>query len=190
MACASVPALAAQGDSGFGLEGGGALVDLDDAATELGQALANATGRTTTYTYEESTAAFRIYGFYSLTDQIDAEIGYFYTGSIDADYSFSGTSDKFSIGLEADGFDYGVRFKPDDTFFLKVGMHSFDLTTTASATIAGTRVTESVTADDTGAYFGGGFNLDDHWSFGFTSYQDVGGDDGGDIGFWYAGYRF
>ena len=190
IASISAPVLAAKGDSGFGVEGGLAIVDLDDAATALGQSLANATGRTVTYTYEESSVAFRMYGFYSITDEIDAEIGYFQAGSIDAKYAFSGTSVTTTVGLETDGFDYGVRFKPNDSFFLKVGMHSFDLTTTTTVTISGTAYSGSVTADDTGAYFGGGFNFDEHWNVGYTVYTDVGGDNGGDVGFLYAGYRF
>ena len=117
IASVSAPVLAAKGDSGFGVEGGLGIVNLDDAATALGQSLANATGRTVTYTYEESALAFRMYGFYSITDEIDAEIGYFRSGSIDAKYAFSGTSVTISVGLEADGFDYGVRFKPSDSFF-------------------------------------------------------------------------
>lgn len=60
IASISAPVLAAKGDSGFGVEGGLAIVDLDDAATALGQSLANATGRTVTYTYEESSIAFRM----------------------------------------------------------------------------------------------------------------------------------
>ena len=59
-------------------------------------------------------------------------------------------------------------------------MHSFDLTTTTTVTISETAYSGSVTADDTGAYFGGGFSFDDHWSAGYTVYTDVGGDNGGD----------
>jgi len=190
LASVSVPALAAEGDSGFGVEGGLGIADTKDYAAALGQSLANATGRTTTYTYDESALAFRMYGFYSITDQIDAEIGYFRTGSIDIKYSFSGTSATASTGFEADGFDYGVRFKPSDDWFLRVGMHTFDLTQTVSVTISGTTYSASATADDTGAYFGGGYNFDEHWNVGYTLYSDVGGDAGGDVGFLYAGYRF
>ena len=186
----TTPVLAAQGDSGFGIEGGLGIADTKDYARALGQSLANSTGRTVTYTYEESTPAFRIYGFYSITDQIDAEIGYFRTGSMDIKYSFSGTTTTTSTGFEADGFDYGVRFKPNDNWFLRVGMHNFDLTQTVTVTISGTAYSGSATADDTGAYFGGGYNFDEHWNVGYTLYSDVGGDSGGDVGFLYAGYRF
>ena len=184
------PAFAEKGDAGVGVEGGMGFASTENYARRLGQALADATGRTVSYTYEESTLAFRLYGFYSLTDEIDLEVGYFRTGSLDINYAYSGSSVTTSVGFEADGFDYGVRFRPNESLFLKLGMHSLDLSQTVNVTISGTAYTATTSASDTGAYFGAGYQFDDNWSVGYSLYSDVGGDNGGDVGFLYAGYKF
>ena len=51
-------------------------------------------------------------------------------------------------------------------------------------------MTSTVSNDDTVSYFGLGLNIDENWSVGYTLYNDVGGDDGLDLGLLYAGYRF
>ena len=77
----------------------------------------------------------RLYGFVSLTDEIDFEMGYVRTASMDANYSFSGTSDTVSVGVDAVGFDYGLRFKPSEELFFKIGMHMLEVDGTISATV-------------------------------------------------------
>ena len=57
----------AQTKSGFGVEAGYAWVDT--RAPENAQAIANATGRTTTVTYDEADLAGRIYGYYDFNNQ-------------------------------------------------------------------------------------------------------------------------
>lgn len=187
----SASAVAGKGDSGFGLEGGVAIAELTDAVQSVASSFATATSRTVTYTYEESTVAGRMYGFYSVTDKLDIEIGYLTTGSMDAKYAFSGTTVTSTLGLDVSGFDYGVRYKPNDNWFVKLGLHSLDLTLAATVEISGTTFSgSSASTSETGAYLGGGYNFDEHWSVGYNLYKDVGGDGGGDLGFLFAGYRF
>lgn len=174
----------------IGVEGGFAMADTADAARALGQAFANSTGRTVTYTYEESTFAGRIFGLYTINELVDLEAGYMYTGSMDAKYSFSGTTATSSIGLKANGFDAGIRANIDSGIFLKVGMHKYDLDTTASVTISGTTYTATSTSSDASSYFGAGFDIGEKASIGYTLYNKVGGEDGGDVGFLYLGYKF
>ena len=136
----------------MGVEGGFAMADTADAVRALGQAFADSTGRTVAYTYEESTFAGRIFGLYSISERVDIEAGYMYTGSMDANYSFSGTTATSSIGLKANGFDAGIRANTDSGIFLKVGVHKYDLDTTASVTISGTTYTETSTSNDASSY--------------------------------------
>ena len=174
----------------FGFEGGYATAETKDSARTLAQSLANSTGRTVTYTYEEATYAGRIFGLYKISDNLDLELGYMNTSSMDANYSFSGTSVTASVGLKANGFDYGIRYNTSPELYFKLGMHSYDLDSTASVTISGTRYSATATSSETNPYYGIGYNFNETWSVGYTMYTKVGGTNGGDVGFLYAGYRF
>lgn len=172
----------------MGLEGGFAMADL--GAEDVAQALANSTGRTVTYTEEQGTPYFRIYGAYELNDQFDLEVGYFNAASLDSTYSFSGSTVTAGVGVKVSGWDVGGRFNVNDNLYLKAGMHMSEMEGTVSATISGTTYSASAAQDGSGAYFGGGYNFDDNWSVGFTHLSSLAGDSDADANLLYVGFKF
>lgn len=187
---ASSSGLAMAQDNKFklGVEGGFAIADL--GADKLAQTFANSTGRTVTYTEEQGSPYFRVYGAYALTDQFDLEVGYFNAASLDADFKFSGTTATASVGVKTSGWDVGGRFSVNDNFYLNAGIHMSEMTGTASVAISGTTISESANQDGTGAYFGGGYKFDNNLSVGFTHLSSLAGDSDSDANLIYVGYQF
>ncbi len=168
----------------MGIEGG--LVYADMRAEETAQLLANASGSTVTYTYDEATWIGRLFADMPLSSEMSFEVGFFLTGSLDATYTISGAS--ASEGYDARGVDAAAVFKSDDVFF-KVGMHRSELEGVASLTIGGTTYNVSETISGTGYLVGGGLELDGS-RIGLTYYSDVGGDGDSDMTMLYYGVMF
>ena len=168
----------------MGVEGGFTWADI--RAEETAQILANASGSTVSYEYDDATWMGRIFGDYAINSDIHAEIGYFLTGSLDATYTISGAS--ASEGYDAMGIDLAIVMHTDEAFF-KAGMHSSELNGSANLTIGGTSyaVTESISGS--GFLVGGGFESDDS-RFGLTYYSDMGGDADSDMVFLSYGVMF
>ena len=171
-------------DVRMGVEGG--LVYADMRAEETAQILANASGSTVTYTYEEATWSGRIFADYEFTPQVHGEIGYFLTGSLDATYKISGSS--ATEGYDAMGIDMAAVIYQDDVFF-KAGMHSSELNGNAKLTIGGTTYSITVSISGSGFLVGGGLQMDDS-RLGLTYYSDMGGDADSDMTMLYYGILF
>ncbi len=159
----------------FGIEGGLAFADM--RAQETAQSLANLSGSTVSYTYDEGTWIGRFFVDYPLADEMSLEVGYFITGSLDATYTISG--DSASESYDANGIDFSAVFKQDDMFF-KAGMHSSELNGNASLTIGGTTYNISDTISGSGFLVGGGYEQDGT-RIGLTYYSDLGGDGDSDM---------
>ena len=168
----------------MGIEGG--LVYADMRAEDTAQALANASGSTVTYSYDEATWVGRLFADMPLSSEMSVEFGFFLTGSLDATYTISGAS--ATEGYDARGVDAAAVFKTDDIFF-KVGMHRSELNGNASLTIGGTKYNVSETISGTGYLVGGGLELDGS-RVGLTYYSDVGGDGDSDMTMLYYGVMF
>ena len=168
----------------MGFEGG--LVYADMRAEETAQLLANASGSTVTYTYDEATWIGRLFADMPISSDMSVEVGFFLTGSLDATYTISGAS--ATEGYDARGVDAAAVFKSDDIFF-KAGMHRSELEGNASLTIGGTTYNVSETISGTGYLVGGGLELDGS-RVGLTYYSDVGGDGDSDMTMLYYGVMF
>ena len=168
----------------FGAEGG--LTFADMRADETAQTLANLSGSTVTYTYDEATWVGRLFVDYSLGTEMSLEVGYFFTGSLDATYTISGASATESYN--ARGLDVAAVFRSDNAYF-KAGMHSSEMDGEASLTIGGTVYSISDTISGTGYLVGAGFEEDDQ-RVGITYYADVGGGGESDMTFLYYGILF
>ena len=168
----------------MGVEGG--LTYADMRAEETAQTLANASGSTVTYEYDEATWQGRIFADMEVTPEVHVEIGYFLTGSLDATYTISGAS--ATEGYNAMGIDLAAVIYRDDIFF-KAGMHSSELEGNAKLTIGGTTYNVSETISGSGYLVGGGMQVDDT-RFGLTYYADVGGDTDSDMVNIYYGLMF
>jgi hypothetical protein len=167
---------AAQTKLGFGIEGGYAWVDTQ--APENAQAIANATGRTTTVTYDKAAIAGRIYGYYDFNNNFGAQVGYFKTATLDQKHTNSAGS--LDIGYDATGIDLAGVFKPTNSgFFGKVGIHQSKVNGEATVTSGGTRVALKAADSGTGFLAGIGFEspMDKNiaWTVGVTYYDSLGG---------------
>ena len=159
----------------LGVEGG--LLWADIRAEETAQTLANLSGSTVTYTYDEATWAGRVFADYDLSTETALEVGFFFTGSLDATYTISGAS--ATEGYDATGVDVAAVFKSDGLYF-KAGMHRSELNGVASLTIGGTTYNVSETISGNGFLIGGGIEADGS-RIGYTYYSDVGGDSNSDM---------
>lgn len=168
----------------LGIEGG--LVYADMRAEETAQLLANASGSTVTYSYDEATWVGRLFADMPLSSDISVEVGFFLTGSLDATYTISGAS--ATEGYDARGVDAAAVFKQNEAFF-KVGLHRSELNGNASLTIGGTKYNVSETISGSGYLVGGGLELDGS-RVGLTYYSDVGGDGDSDMTMLYYGVMF
>ena len=177
-------AYADQGQVRMGVELGLSPVDLE--AEDTAQKIANASGSTVTTEYSTGVLVGRIFADYSLTPEVSAEVGYFFTGSLDATYTISGASATESY--DAMGVDAAAVIKSNDLFF-KIGMHSSELNGAASLTIGGTKYNVSDSISGTGYLAGAGLEIDNS-RFGFTYYSDMGGDSDSDMSFLYYGIIF
>jgi len=168
----------------MGVEGGFVFADI--RAEETAQTLANLSGSTVSYSYDEATWMGRLFADYSFTPEISAEVGYFFTGGLDATYTISGAS--ASETYDAMGVDAAAVIKSDDLFF-KIGMHSSELNGAASLTIGGTKYNVSDSISGTGYLAGAGIEMDNS-RFGLTYYSDMGGNSDSDMTFLYYGIIF
>jgi hypothetical protein len=175
-------------DLRFGIEGGWAAADL--GAKNTATSLATLTSRTVRYTEEAASPAGRIFVEVPVQENISAEVGYFATTSLDATYTFSGTTVTAKEGATANGIDFGAKLNVNDTMFFRAGLHRSKLNQSVTVSISGTSYTASLSQSGTGSYFGGGFNLNDNLSLGVTQYLDLGGLSGADATFFFIGYRF
>ena len=166
----------AQTKSGFGVEAGYAWVDTQ--APENAQAIANASGRTTTVSYDKADLAGRIFGYYDFNNQFGVQIGYFKTASLDQTHTNSaGTA---TISYDATGVDLAGVFKPNNSgFFGKAGIHQSKVNGAATATIGGTSY--RLAAADSGSGFLAGIGFESpvdknmSWTAGITYYDSLGG---------------
>jgi hypothetical protein len=183
---AAVSASAQQFSPALGVEGGWASIDQESRARSNAQLIANASGQTTTYTYDRGTFAGRLFLGMPMSKDFEVELGYFMTGSLDSTYTIAGASATESF--TASGFDASFVIKPEsfNGLFVKAGMHRSEVEGEASATIGGTRYV--ITASESGSSWlvGGGYA----WQLGndkdllarvtYTFYNKLGGMSDGD----------
>ena len=163
----------------LGVEGG--LTFADMRADETAQIIANLSGSTVNYEYDEATWMGRLFADYAFTNELHMEVGYFLTGSLDATYKIA--SDQATESYNAMGIDAALVVHQDAAFF-KAGMHSSELNGDASITIGSTTYAVSETISGTGFLVGGGLEIDDS-RYGLTYYSDMGGDADSDMLFLY-----
>ena len=168
----------------LGVEGG--LTFADMRADETAQIIANLSGSTVNYEYDEATWMGRLFADYAFTNELHMEVGYFLTGSLDATYKIA--SDQATESYNAMGIDAALVVHQDAAFF-KAGMHSSELNGDASITIGSTTYAVSETISGTGFLVGGGLEVDDS-RYGLTYYSDMGGDADSDMLFLYGGVVF
>lgn len=174
------------GEFHIGIEGG--LTYADMKAQETAQQLANLSGSTVTYTYDEATWAGRIFGDYGIAENMDIELGWMVTGSLDATYTIGANSATESYTMSV--FDVSLKLSPGGApFYVKGGVHQSTLNGAATITIGGTEYNIADSITGTGWLAGGGVEVD-NTRYGITYIANVGGDSDSATAFAYYGFRF
>ena len=176
------------GQTQFGIDGGYAFADIDSKNTA--QSIANATGSTTTATYDNATWMIRPFVSYGYTKEISGDLGLFYTGDLDANYrTASGVT--ASESYKAMGVDLSGVYTFPGGIFVKAGVHygqldgsaSVRLSSGASASVSGYQYGANVLA-------GAGYESASGLRVGYTFYNDIGDLAGADFGMLYVGTKF
>jgi hypothetical protein len=167
-----------------GIESGVARADtgVDDTA----QAIANATGSTVFYTYNPVTVAFRVFAGRRVDPYLRIEGGYLRTGSLTAQYRFSGGSATESYS--ASGFDASLLVNPADSgLYGRLGVHASELNASASVIYNGSLGAVGLKRSGTGLLVGLGYEYERDTQnairYGWTRYMGVGGVSGADVDF-------
>ena len=176
------------GQTQFGIDGGYAFADID--AKNTAQSIANATGSTTTATYDNATWMIRPFVSYGYTKEISGDLGLFYTGDLDANYrTASGVT--ASESYKAMGVDLSGVYTFPGGIFVKAGVHygqldgnaSVRLSSGASASVSGYQYGANVLA-------GAGYESASGLRVGYTFYNDIGDLAGAYFGMLYVGTKF
>ncbi len=178
-------ASAEEGQLRGGLEIGYSPVDLE--AEETAQQLANLSGSTVTVEYDTGGFVGRIFGNYGIVQNIDLEVGYFATSSIDATYTIGSDSAKESYS--ANGLDFSLIAKGSSGFFGRGGFHSSTIDAFGSITIGSTTYNVTEQYDGSSWLAGAGFE-ENNVRYSFTHYNNIGGDGGADFNMFSVGYLF
>ena len=174
------------GEFHFGIDGG--LTYADMKAEETAQQLANLSGSAVSYTYDEATWAGRLYVDYGVAENMDVEVGFWLTGSLDATYTISGASASESYDMSA--IDVSLNYNlVGSPFFVKGGVHQSTLRGAATLTIGGTTYDIADSISGTGWLLGGGMEVGNS-RYGVTYIANVGGDSDSSTAFGYYGIRF
>jgi hypothetical protein len=176
------------GEVKIGIDVGYAFADID--AKNTAQAIANATGSTTTATYDEATWMIRPFAGYGFTKELSGEIGLFYTGTLDANYrTASGVT--ASESYKAFGIDLSPVYTFPGGMFVKAGLHYGKIDGAASARLSsGASVTVTGYSYGVNSLVGIGYESPNGFRIGYTFYNDVGDLAGADFGMLYVGAKF
>ncbi len=176
------------GQTKFGIDGGYVFADLD--AKNTAQSIANSTGSTTTVTYDQATWALRPFISYGFTQVVSGEIGFFYTGDLDASYrTASGVT--ASESYNAFGLDLSAVYTAQGGLFGKAGLTYGQVDGSASVRLSnGNSVTVSGYSYGFGTLVGIGYEAPSGFRVGYTFYNDVGNLKGADFGMLYIGAKF
>ena len=163
-----------------GIQGGFVYSDNEGAAEKNAQDLADASGNTVTYSYENMSWAARPYGGFKVNDKVAIEVGYVISGSLDLTYkgTYSGTAWTVTQGASVDGVDGAVKFNFDNLYG-KIGLHQLTIEEVAAFTASGFTYSGGQSRSGSGFLLGGGYQdeIDDdlYWNADFTYYDSVGG---------------
>ncbi len=176
------------GKTKFGIDGGYVFADID--AKNTAQAIANSTGSTTTATYDEATWSLRPFASYGFTQLVSGEIGFFYTGDLDANYR-TATGITASKSYNAYGLDLSAVYTAPGGLFGKAGLTYGQVNGAASIRLSnGTTVNLSGYSYGFGTLVGIGYEAPSGFRVGYTYYNDVGNLKGADFGMLYIGAKF
>lgn len=185
-----------------GIDYGSAKVQ--NQTTEAATSLISALGGSVSVTQSSSVSNFRMYGGYTLDENLGFELGYNNTSDVNLTYSgrtgstYSNTAYSGNIGLKFTGFDYSALIRPSiasgwNNMFFRVGMHNFDAKVSGTITVSTTNVAYSSTTSGSGPMYGIGYDTkvsdDIDLRAQFTRLSKIAGTSGADANMYMVGIR-
>ena len=150
------------------------------------QEIADTSGSAGTKANDSRGFVGRIFSDYGITSDVSIELGYFQTSSVDAEYTFSGSSS--TVTYNASGFDLSGLVKDKSGFYGKAGLHSATMNGPSQITIGGTTYTGLTSeVDGSGALLGVGYEKD-NIRYSFTHYNNLA--DTTDLNLFSIGFMF
>ena len=141
--------------------------NVSDQTGEVTSALVSQLGGSAIATQGSSINDYRIFGGYKLNENVNFELGYLQTSSLDLNFSGvarGSVAYAGSAGVKFAGFDYSVLLRPDvstgvNGLFIRLGGHSLKSTTDVSLTVSGSSITATTNQSGTGTLFGIGYDI-------------------------------
>ncbi len=175
-----------QGKFYFGVDVGGTA--LEDQTSDLSSGLVRAVGGTASASQSKSLTNLKVFGGYKFSENVDLELGYFSTSTLNMTFSgrsSNNTAYSGSLNGSASGFEYSVNLRPSTTsgwndLYFKLGATTSTLKTSLSVT-GNSSIASSQNYSGTGAVYGLGYDkkigTETKIRFGLTRYNQVGSSD-------------
>lgn len=171
----------------FGFEVGSATVE--DATGPATSSLVAGLGGTATATQDSTIQSYKLIGGYKYSENLDFEVGYLKTSSLDM--NFSGVSRgnvaySGGISLKLSGYEYAAILRPNvdtgwNNAYLKIGGHKLDGDLDINVRAGNVSAADSASTSGNGTLFGLGYDhpLDKKTSlrFALTEYKKIAGED-------------
>lgn len=185
---ASLAAHADQSKTYFGGEFG--VSKVDNVTGDLTKNLVNAVGGSATATQDSTVSTFKLVGGYRYTDNVDFELAYFQSSTINLNFNGVASNSVAYTGnanMKFSGFEYATNLRPSvasgwNDLYFRVGGHNskvdYGLTVTGNSTIS-----TSQSKSGTGTLYGLGYDqkIDSTTKVRYSAikYTKVGGEDVG-----------
>lgn len=139
---------------------------LDNETGTLTSALVRAYGGTASATQDASVRDFRIFGGYTVNENLGLELGYLQTSTFGINAtgrSSGGVNYAISASAKYSGLDYSAVIRPSvasgyNNFFARIGLTNYTGDVTGSASAGGSTFTSTSSLSGTGEIFGIGYD--------------------------------
>lgn len=169
------------------------FAQVKDQAGELASALIGSVGGAATVTQDSTVTAFKVLGGYRYTENLDLELAYFQSSTIN--YNFNGVSRTSvaytgSVGQKFSGFEYAANLRPNvssgwNDLYFRIGGHSskIDVNTAINANAVSASAGKGYSG--TGTVYGVGYdqkiNASSKVRYSIMQYDKIGGESGGTV---------
>ncbi len=183
---ATFSAHADQSKTYFGGEFG--MSKVDDATGNLTSSLVSSVGGAATATQDSTVSTFKILGGYRYTDNIDFELAYFQSSTVNLNFngvSSNSTAYTGNANMKFNGFEYAANLRPSvstgwNDLYLRVGGHSSKVETSVTVNANAVSASNGTSYSGTGTLYGLGYDhkIDSSMKVRFSAikYNKVGGE--------------
>lgn len=171
----------------FGFEVGSAKVE--DSTGVVASNLVAGLGGSASVTQDGSVQSYKLIGGYKYTENVDFEIGYLKTSTVDMNFagvSRGAVAYSGNVGVKFSGFEYAAILRPSissgwNNAYVKLGGHRLEADSTFRVAVGNVNLATNASVSGSGTLVGLGYDhpVDKNTSlrFAWTRYSDVAGED-------------